>query len=104
MSEVKLFSQCPVQSPDCFPGCFYWKHSKDNGEMWVSCDGYLRCDKCFTKGNIIDWLFDCGNHGYLKASAQGLCLAMVVLLQTKNVSKEWLFKVQKEIWKQEGYA
>lgn len=104
MTEKPLNGPCPVNSPDCKKGYFDWTHSECKGGMKVSNLGYLRCSKCNVKGRVIDWLFDCGSHGYKEASAQGLCYAMSTMLQLTGVDPRWVMELTREIWKQAGIS
>lgn len=42
----------------------------------------LVCDKCQHFADIFDWYFDCGSHGFKKASRQGIINGMLIMCQT----------------------
>lgn len=77
--KIRFHAGCPVS------GCknafipIYWQHSVDLGRMFIYDNGYLECEKCETKGLIIDWKFDCGDHFYEYASYQGFLNMLAVL-------------------------
>jgi hypothetical protein len=77
--KVRFYAGCPVQGCKNSNSSIYWYHAPDNGKMYIYDDGFLECEDCETKGLIIDWLFDCGDHDYEYASYQGFLNMIAVL-------------------------
>ena len=77
--KLRFYAGCPVQGCRNANTPIYWSHAHDNGDMYIFDNGYLECDDCYTKGLIIDWKFDCGEHDYQYASYQGYLNMISVL-------------------------
>ena len=72
MSRYRYYSDCPVCNDE---ENFYWVHSEDNGDLYISDDCSLECDKCHTKVYVLNCLFKCGinNHNeYIRPDIYGL--------------------------------
>lgn len=77
--RIRFCAGCPVQGCSNAFSSIWWVHAKDKGKMYIYDDGFLECDLCGTKGLIIDWKFDCGDHCYQYASYQGYLNMIAVL-------------------------
>ena len=77
--KLRFCAGCPVQGCKNTYNSIWWMHAKDQGKMYIYDDGFLECDLCGTKGLIIDWKFDCGDHFYQYASYQGYLNMIAVL-------------------------
>ena len=101
MSKYDFFTSCP--------GCenitkYYWTHSGCNGDMKIWEDGELECDSCCKYGFILDWEFDCGNHGknrYLGPNPQKLISAISSLSEIKMPLRA-IFNILEKIRKRCG--
>ena len=79
--EIDFISPCPVQQCINKNKSYRWIHSDCGGREKLNDQGKLRCLKCDTKGDFIDWKFNCGDHDYESASAQGVAHALAVMAQ-----------------------
>lgn len=72
-------SACP--SCDSNKGPYYWVHENCGGHQKMNDWGYIRCDKCYTKGLICHWLFDCGCHndGFRVVRGQRILCVMATI-------------------------
>ena len=77
--KVRFYAGCPVLGCINANKSIYWYHAICNGKMFIYDDGFLECENCQTKGLIIDWKFDCGDHVYEYASYQGFLNMIAVL-------------------------
>ena len=55
MSRYRYYSDCPVCNDE---ENFYWVHAEDNGDLYISDDCSLECDKCHTKVYVFDAMLD----------------------------------------------
>lgn len=81
LTEIDFVSPCPVQQCINKNKTYRWIHSNCGGREKLNSKGELRCLKCSTKGDFIDWRFDCGDHDYEEVSAQGVAHALAVMAQ-----------------------
>lgn len=87
MQEILFESACP------YVGCinnnktYTWTHYNCGGHEKLNRYGDLRCVKCGRSAPMVDWLFDCGNHGFQRGSYQGykhLCMIMISIADTDD--------------------
>ena len=81
LTEIDFISPCPVQQCVNKAKTYRWIHSECGGREKLNEQGILRCLKCSTKGEFVDWKFDCGEHDYEEVSAQGVAHALAVMAQ-----------------------
>jgi hypothetical protein len=81
ITEVDFISPCPVQQCVNKQKSYRWIHTDCGGREKLNDEGNLRCLKCGKVGPFIDWKFNCGDHDYEKASAQGIAHALAVMAQ-----------------------
>ena len=86
--------------PSCYNKTkYYWYHSKCGGFINIWNDGYLECQRCFQTGFILDWLFDCRNHGestFLGPNTQRFLRALSSLSEV-NMPMETVFDILEKI-------
>ena len=83
MPKYDFFTSCPSCENKTK---YYWSHSGCSGDMKIWHDGDLQCDSCSKCGFILDWKFDCGEHGkneYLGPNPQILIKALASLSEVK---------------------
>ena len=106
MEEILFKSACP------YTGCinnktvYTWIHHNCGGNEKLNRYGDLRCLKCGRRAPMVDWKFDCGNHGFQKGSFQGykhICMIMISIADTydeiefaQNISLNVLPRWRKE--------
>jgi hypothetical protein len=81
MTDVRyLFAPCPVGTCMGKPA-HNWQHALCGGRTKIRfSDINILCDRCTRSGFIMDWLWDCGNHGYQAASKQGAIYSLTMIL------------------------
>ena len=96
MPKYDFFTSCPSCENKTK---YYWSHSGCNGDMKIWDDGDLQCDKCGKYGFILDWEFDCREHGenkYLGPNPQKLITALSSLSEVQMPMKT-IFDILKKI-------
>ena len=91
ISEVDFISPCPVQ--DCInkQKSYRWIHYNCGGYEKITNEGEIRCIRCGTSGLFVDWKFQCENHSFKEASAQGVAYALSVMAQLSVRPEEQAF-------------
>ena len=81
LDKIDFIMPCPVQ--ECVERniLFKWNHKKCGQLLSLDKDGKVRCDKCKTCSNIIDFKFSCDEHEDKEPSSIGFCRALTVLAQ-----------------------
>ena len=104
ISHSEVWFKCPCPIVDCKNKAkdvaFQWNHHECSGAMKVSSEGYLLCTKCSTKGDIIDWKFECEYHDFKPLTHQGIIFAISTMCQVEQISDDWLAKVIEKIKQQ----
>ena len=98
--EIWFTCPCPVDNCSNNKKSYEWKHSYCGGYEKLNANGILRCIKCGEKGPLVDWEFNCGNHGYESASLQGLLAAFSIMGKVSGGSKMFYVKLAKAVAKQ----
>ena len=70
---------------------YRWKYNHCGGRLKLTDEGIIRCLYCGTKGNFIDWSFNCGNHYYKLSSVRGVAHALGVMAQLATGESEQKF-------------
>ena len=102
MPKYAFYTSCP--------GCdnktkYYWFHSGCRGDMEIWHDGDLECNRCKKMGFILDWKFDCGDHGentYIGPNPQQLIKALTTLSEVSSLDMKDVFKILDKIKKKCG--
>ena len=86
ISEIDFKSPCPVEECKNNSRVIRWTHQNCGGYEKITNQGTIQCLKCGTDGLFTDWRFNCGDHDFKEASAQGFCHALSIMAQldTKN--------------------
>ena len=86
ISEIDFVSPCPVEECKNKNTSYTWSHYNCGGHEKITNQGNIYCLKCGTNGLFTDWKFNCGDHDFKEASAQGFCHALSIMAQldTKN--------------------
>ena len=68
----------------------YWVHHNCGGNEKMNDWGYIRCNRCYTRGLICEWKFDCGEHddGYRQVNGQKILYVLSVLGQMYGINEE----------------
>jgi hypothetical protein len=104
MEETKKFlfnAPCPVlECPNnTREKRFTWYHAKCKGEMFVTENADLVCQKGH-KAPMLHWRFRCENHDYDEPNSQALLLALTIIAQMNEVDNLWLCNVSDELSRQ----
>lgn len=100
MSEEIWFTcPCPVSGCKNREYAYEWKHTKCGSYEKLNSNGILRCIGCGENGPLIDWEFNCGNHGYESASLQGLLACFSIMGKVTGASKSFLVNLAKSVAK-----
>ena len=81
LTEIIFESPCPVNSCINKTRVCKWTHTGCGGQEKLNAKGILKCIRCGTKGRFVDWRFNCGDHDFDKASAQGVAHALGIMSQ-----------------------
>ena len=95
MPKYDFFTSCPSCENKTK---YYWSHSGCNGDMKIWDDGDLQCDSCGKYGFILDWEFDCREHGenkYLGPNPQKLIKALSSLSEVQMPLKTIFVIIEK---------
>lgn len=105
----QLYIACPVCLKEGRPTTpEYWKHTKDDGDMYIGDNGYYYCLDCGYSAPIIEWGYvccDCKKAGHeksvylddLKHLGEALSISGMV---TGLAGLEWLNRVTASLLKQ----
>jgi hypothetical protein len=100
---VKYLFNAPCPVLDCPNNSrekrFTWYHAKCKGEMYVTENAELVCEKGHS-APMLDWRFRCENHDYDEPNPQGLLLALTIIAQMQDVDSLWLCDVSDKLSKQ----
>lgn len=95
MPKYIFYTQCPIccdQSPR------YWKHTIDDGRMYIWDDCDLECESCHTSDFIINWYFGCSDHkGYQKIDAFDVVDALCGIGGMPDVDKSVRMKMKQAL-------
>lgn len=102
MPKYAFYTSCP--------GCdnktkYYWFHSGCRGDMEIWHDGDLECNRCNKMGFILDWKFDCGDHGentYIGPNPQKLVNSLTCLSELTSMPMKNVFDIIEKIRKKCG--
>ena len=61
MDQVRFVSKCPCPSCDNSQN-IYWMHEKCSAAQFIDSEGYITCNDCNMKYDILQTRFKCGNH------------------------------------------
>ena len=101
MPKYDFYTSCPSCENKTK---YYWIHSGCGGDMKIWHDGDLECQSCEKMGFILDWKFDCGDHGkntYLGPNPQKLLKAVTSLSEVK-MDYSYIFAILEKIRKKCG--
>ncbi len=107
MQEILFESACPYVECINNNTKYTWRHHNCGGNEKLNRMGDLRCLKCGSCAPMVDWKFDCGNHGFQRGSYQGykhLCMIMISIADTEDeieFAQNLSFNVIPK-WKREG--
>lgn len=101
MQKYTFYTNCP--------GCgrkpkYNWVHCRCKGYMEIWHDGDLQCSKCDKIGFILDWEFNCNNHGenrFLGPNPQKLIYSLACLSEV-NMPMSYVFDIVEKIRKKCG--
>lgn len=89
--EIDFISPCPVEGCINKKKSYRWIHHNCGGYEKITNEGEIRCIRCGTSGLFVDWRFQCENHSFKYASAQGVAYALSVMAQLSVKPEEQAF-------------
>ena len=93
ITEIDFISPCPVQECVNKNRMYKWTHNQCGGRLKLNDEGMVRCLKCGTKEEFIDFRLNCGDHDYEDCSAQGIAHALAIMgLVAKEESRQKFVK------------
>ena len=92
MKTSDFDAPCPVQECLNKNKCHIWTHSTCGEKLKLNDEGMIRCPKCETQEQFVDWEFKCGDHDYKECSSQGVahCLAGMAQVALNREEQQYI--------------